>query len=135
MAKSALYVANISTQTVAVDGVINPGTIIRRFGPNINLSGNAIQISGPGYYEVNISVTAAPTEAGEVTITLFKDGVAIQGATATETGAAAGDLVNLSISTMIREFCSCCDGLSNLTLVLTGVNSNVTNVATTVEKL
>ena len=135
MSKSALYVANTSNQIVQVDGVISPGTIIRRYGPNIGLAGNAIQIVGAGYYEIDTSITVAPAAEGEVTVTVYKDGIIIQGATATETAAAAGDNVNLSISAIVREFCSCCDGLSNLTFVLTGTESTVTNIAVTVEKL
>ena len=135
MSKSALYVANTSNQTVQVDGIITPGTIVRRYGPNVGLAGNAIQIAGAGYYEINASLTAEATAAGEITVTVYKDGVPLQGATATETAAAVGDFVNLSISAIVREFCSCCDGLSNLTFVLTGTASTVTNVAIVVEKL
>ena len=135
MSKSALYVANTSNQIVQLDGIIAPGTIIRRFGPNIELAGNAIQLSGAGYYTINASITAAPTTEGEVTVTIYKDGVALQGATATETAAAAGDSVNLSISSIVREFCPCSGGLSNLTFVLTGSTSTVTNIAIVVEKI
>ena len=135
MSKSALYVANTSNQIVQVDGIITPGTIVRRYGPNIGLAGNAIQIAGAGYYEINASLTAEATAAGEITVTVYKDGVPLQGATATETAAAVGDFVNLSISAIVREFCSCCDGLTNLTFVLTGNDTTITNVAITVEKL
>ena len=135
MSKSALYVANTSNQTVQVDGIITPGTIVRRYGPNVGLAGNAIQIAGAGYYEINASLTAEATAAGEITVTVYKDGVPLQGATATETAAAVGDFVNLSISAIVREFCSCCDGLSNLTFVLTDNDTTITNVAITVEKL
>jgi hypothetical protein len=135
MSKSALYVANTSNQTVQVDGIITPGTIVRRYGPNIGLAGNAIQIAGAGYYEINASLTAEATAAGEITVTVYKDGVPLQGATATETAAAVGDFVNLSISAIVREFCSCCDGLTNLTFVLTENDATITNVAITVEKL
>ena len=135
MSKSALYVANTSDQTVQVNGIITPGTIVRRFGPNISLSGNAIQIAGPGYYEIDASITVAPTAAGDVTVTVYKDGVILQGATATESVAAGGDFATLSITSIVREFCQCCEGLTNLTFVLTGVESIVSNIAITVEKL
>ena len=135
MSKSALYVVNTSNQEVAVDGIITPGTIVRRFGPNLGLAGNAIQVAGAGYYEFNASITAAATAAGEVTVTMYKDGVPLQGATASETAAAGGDYVNISLSAIVREYCSCCDGLSNFTFVLTGIESTITNVAITVEKL
>ena len=135
MSKSAIYTANTSAQSVAVNGIINPGTVIRRFGPNLGLSGNAIQIDGAGYYDLEASITAAPTAAGNVTITVFKDGVAIPGATATQSTTAANNPVNLSISSLVREFCPCCQGLSNLTFVLTGTAASVTNIAIVVEKI
>lgn len=135
MSKSAIYIVNPSTQVVQVDGVITPGTIIRRFGPNLALSGNGIQISGAGYYDIDATFNVAPTEVGEVTITAYLDGVQIPGAVATETAAAAGDFVNLSISALVRENCPCCAGLRTLTFVLSGISSNVTNTAIVVEKI
>ena len=135
MSKSAIYTANTSAQNVAVNGVINPGTVIRRYGPNVALSGDAIQIDGAGYYDIDASITAAPTSAGNVTITVFKDGVTIPGATATQSTSVANNPVNISLSSLVREFCSCCDGLSNLTFVLSGTAAAITNVAIVVEKL
>lgn len=135
MSRSALYTANTSTQLVAVDNEINLGSIIRRYGCNLDLSGSTIRVAGEGYYEFNVSVTAAPAATGEVTISLLKNNVPIPGAIATETAAAAGDAVNLSINCVIRENCSICDGPSNITLVLSNSQSNVTNVAVVAEKL
>lgn len=135
MSKSALYTANNSAQNVAVNGTINLGTIIRRFGPNLTLSGNAIQINGAGYYDCGASFTLAPTEAGNVTISAYLNNVAIPGAVATETAAAANDLVNLSLTAIVRQACECCEGVSNLTFVLTGTAASVTNVGITIDKL
>lgn len=135
MAKSALYTVNQSAQNVAVSGIINLGTIARRFGQNLNLNGDGITVAGAGYYEVNASITVAPTAAGNVTVTMYKDGVPVQGASASETAAAANDLVNLSITSIVRENCPCCESISNLTFVLTGTAAAVSNIATTTEKL
>ena len=135
MAKSALYTVNQSAQNVAVNGVINLGTIARRFGQNLNLNGDGITVAGAGYYEVNASITVAPTAAGNVTVTMYKDGVPVQGASASETAAAANDLVNLSITSIVRENCPCCESISNLTFVLTSTAAAVSNIATTTEKL
>lgn len=135
MSKSAIYTTNQSVQSVAINGIIAPGTVIRRFGCNFNLSGNAIRIAGEGYYEFNTSITLAPTTEGEVTVTAYKDGVAIPGAIASETAAAAGDLVNLSLDFILREGCPCCDSGSNITFVLTGTAASVTNIAITGDKL
>ena len=134
MSKSLIYTANSSVQTLAVDSAINPGTIIRRFGPNLNLSGNAIQIAGAGYYGIDASFTVAPTAEGEVTITAYLNNVAIPGASATGTAAAAGDFVTLPITTVFRESCQCCEGLSNLTFIVTGTAANVTNSAIVIDK-
>lgn len=131
--KSALYTVNNSLPTVAVNGTIPFGTIIRRFGCNINLSGTGIIMEGTGYYDVEISATVSPTAAGTVTITLLKDGVAVPGAVASETAAAAGNATNLGISTVVRL--QCCDSTSTLTLVLTGTEAVINNLATVVEKI
>lgn len=132
---SAIYTANTSAQNVAVNGNINLGSIIRKFGCNIDLTGDAIRIAGAGYYDIDASFTVAPTAAGNVTITAYKDNVAIPGATATETVTAANDVVNLNFSSLVREFCSCCEGASNLTFVLSGTAASVTNSAIIVEKI
>lgn len=132
--KSALYTANTTPQTVAVGSTIALGTIIRRFGCGANLSGNAVSLTSQGYYDVDVSVTAVPTAAGTVTVTLLQDGVAIPGATASATVDAAATSVNLNISAIARlAGCNC--SVSNLTLLLTGATSIVTNAAVTVEKL
>ena len=135
MSKSAIYTANTSTQSVDVNGVINPGTVVRRYGPNLILSGNAIQICGSGYYDVDASITIAPSAIGNVTVTMLKDGVAVQGASATSSVTTADNPINLSISSVVREFCNCFEGISNLTFVLTGTAAAISNVSIVVQKL
>lgn len=136
MSKAALYIVNNVAQEVAVNGLINPGVIVRRFGPGISLINNAIQLNEQGYYSLDVSITLAPTAEGEVTVSVFKDGVLIPGAIATETAAAAGDFINLSITALIREkMCCYFNEPSNLTFVLTGVDTNVTDIATKIIKL
>ena len=134
MSKSLLYTVNTSVQEVPINGIIEPGTTIRRFGQNIVLSGNGIQIEGAGYYEINADFTLAPTAAGEATITAYLDGVAIPGATATVTATAGGDFINLSIVAVIKEGCPCCNGVKTLTFVLSDTASSITNSAIVVEK-
>ena len=82
--KSALYAAMQTPTAVAVGGVIPLGGLIRRYGCDIALNGNAVNLAGTGYYDVDASITATLTAAGAVTATLYKDGVAVPGATATE---------------------------------------------------
>ena len=80
--KSALYAVLQTPTAVAIDGVIPLGSLIRRYGCDISLNGNAVNLTGTGYYDVDASITVAPTAAGTVTATLVKDGVAIPGAEA-----------------------------------------------------
>ena len=102
--KSVLYAAMQTPTAVAVDGVIPLGSLIRRYGCDVALNGNAVNITGAGYYDVDASVTVSPAAAGTVTITLYKDGVAVPGATASETAAANGT-VDLSIPALVRQVC------------------------------
>lgn len=135
MAQSAIYVVNNTVQDVADGGIINLGTIIRRFGRNLNLAGSGIQVAGEGYYDIKVSLIVSPSAAGDVTVTAYKDGVAIPGMVATGSAAAAGDFITLPLVGVIREGCYCCDSLSSLTFVLSGLNASVTNIAVVVEKI
>lgn len=117
---------------VAVDGVIPLGSLIRRYGCDVAINGNAVNITGAGYYDVDASVTVTPAAAGTVTVTLYKDGVAVPGATASETAAANGT-VDLNIPALVRQVC--CAAGSALTLVLTGVAATVNNVALRVQRV
>ena len=130
--KSALYAAMQTPTAVAVDGVIPLGSLIRRYGCDVALNGNAVNITGAGYYDVDASVTVSPAAAGTVTITLYKDGVAVPGATASETAAANGT-VDLSIPALVRQVC--CAAGSALTLVLTDAAATVNNVALRVQRV
>lgn len=130
--KSALYAAMQTPTAVAVDGVIPLGSLIRRYGCDVALNGNTVNITGAGYYDVDASVTVTPIAAGTVTITLYKDGVAVPGATASETAAANGT-VDLSIPALVRQVC--CAAGSALTLVLTGAAATVNNVALRVQRI
>lgn len=130
--KSALYAAMQTPTAVAVDGVIPLGSLIRRYGCDVALNGNSVNITGAGYYDVDASVTVTPTAAGTVTVTLYKNGVAVPGATASETAAANGT-VDLSIPALVRQ--SCCAAGSALTLVLTGAAATVNNVALRVQRI
>lgn len=137
MSKAIIYVVNNSTQDIVDGGIINLGSIIRRFGTSITLSGNGVQINDTGYYTIDSSITLSSATAGDITVTMYNNGIAIPGAVATETVATADDVVNLSINAIIRET-GCCyynNGPASLTFVISGGDVTVTNVATTVVKL
>lgn len=133
MSKSAIYTTNTIAPTIAVDGIIPVGTTTRRYGCNIRQDGNTITLCGQGYYLVNVSATVTPTAAGTVSVTAQKDGVAIVGATGSETVAAVSNAANISITAIVRNACGCDSSL--LSFILGGVAAVVDNFAVTVEKL
>ena len=122
--KSALYTAMQTPTAVAVGGVIPLGGLIRRYGCDIALNGNAVNLAGTGYYDVDASITATFTAAGAVTVTLYKDGVAVPGATGP---------VNPDLTALVRQ--PCCAAGAALTLVLTGVEATIDNVALRVQRI
>lgn len=132
MSKSLIQIANQSLQTVALDGVLSLGSVIRRFGCNCRLNGNAIEVNGEGYYTVSINVTVLPTVAGPTTIALYANGVQVAGATARGSVSTAGNPVTLPIDTTVRV--GCCDEAISLTCVLTEGAGNVSNVTARVVK-
>lgn len=133
MSKALIQTVNQSSQTVAENSIINLGSVIRRFGCNLRLNGNAVEVNGEGYYKIDCNVTLAPTTAGAVTVAIYKNGVPLTGATASGSASIAGNPVTLPIQTTIREGCQC-DGGTALTVVLVAGASTVTNVALRVEK-
>ena len=133
MGKSLLQVANQSNQTVAENSIIALGSTQRRYGCNIRLSGNGIEIEGQGYYTIDADVSVAPTVAGNVTVALFNNGVQIPGAIAYGSVSTATNPTSLCINTTVRQGC-CCDSADNITLVLLAGAGVVQNVSVRVEK-
>lgn len=128
---SGIYTVNTGA-TATAGGAIPLGSIIRRFGCNINLNGNGIIINGAGYYDFDVVISAIPATAGAITATLLRDGVAVPGATATTTVATVGNAVTLPITAMVRQFGNCAG--STFTVTLSGA-ATVSNIAVTVDKL
>lgn len=132
MSRSLIQTTNTTSSSVALNGTIPLGSVLRRFGCNCRLNGNKIEIEGTGYYTVTATVTLQPEAAGAVSVALYENNVAVPSAVATGTAAAIGDDVTLTIVTTVRE--TCCEGASSLALVLTEGPSTVTNVSLRVEK-
>lgn len=87
--KSGIYTANTTSAALGANSLLPLGNIVRRFGCALDLNGNGINIAEQGYYDVKASVTYTPTDAGVLTVQLMADGVAVPGAVASVTAAAA----------------------------------------------
>lgn len=132
MSRSLIQVANQSPQTVDVEGIISLGSVQRRFGSNLRMSGNAIEANGAGYYDITGSVTVSPTAAGVVTVAVFNNGVQIPGVTASSYVTTAENPVALPLVGTIRQMP--CNGADNLTVVLVEGAGTVQNISLRVEK-
>lgn len=132
MSKSAIYTVNTNAQALAVGSVIDPGSVIRRYGQNIRLEGDDIRVSGSGYYKVTADVTITGTTAGTVTVSLLKDGTAISNSSIT---VASGAVATIPILAIIREYGCCCDNTSTLSFVLSGTAETVSGINVIVEKM
>ena len=141
--RSAIYTANQTPYPTTLtaqqpDATLSLGTVIRRFGRNIQLSGNGILVDGEGYYDVDANVVLTPEVTGDYTVTLMKDGVAIPGATQTITASAVGAVIAFNIPAMVRL--QCCNSSATLTLELSTTATlpatvTMNNVGVVVEKI
>ena len=130
MSKSIIYAANTTSQTILVNGTIDFGSIVRKYGNNLGISGGNIVANGVGYYSINSNFTLTAGADGTATITLYKDGSVIPGATQS-VSTTNGDVYNFEIPTVIRNKC-CCD--SSISAILSGVAGIITNATIVVEK-
>lgn len=128
---------NITTQNVAVDGLLT-FTIDRILtGCTVTRNGPTFQLNKPGYYYVTFNTNGSAISVADVTIELQNNGVAVPGAIATITPAAVGNTMNFAFATIIKVPPSCCavDNTANLTLVNTGAAATFTNVNINITKL
>lgn len=143
MSAGYLYSANATAQTVAIGGTINVGAPIRRFGcvkgtstPYATANGTNTILSSSGkcptYFDIEAAFIITPDAAGTVVITAFQDGIAIPGAITSATVAGTDTIVTLPLSFGVRLNTGVTS--SNITYVLTGAASSITNVAQTVTK-
>lgn len=128
-----IYTAQTTPIAVLADGTVPLGTIIRRASGGIDLTGNGVRIQAQGYYNVDFGLTVEPDAAGPITAALYLDGEAVPGAIATQTAAAAGDAISLTIPPSVVKLCGCCRGISTLTVRLSAA-ATVTNAAMRVER-
>jgi len=133
MGKSYLYAGNaVSQPTVAAGTVVAFPNIVRRYGKNATISGGNAVVQGSGYYSGAVNLTIGGTATGTAVAQVHVDGVAIPFAKAS-ISTADGSVNALAIPFAVRHTCDCVE--STVTVVVSGVITNVTNAAIEVEKL
>ena len=94
-------------------------------------------LTKPGYYYVSFNTTFTAETTGDVTVELRNGGVAVPGATGTDTISTAGNIRNISFATIVKVLPSCCavDNTTTLTFVSTGIAFDATTAAVNITKL
>lgn len=136
------------SQTVLTNGVINLGTVYRRFckknscgNPAFAASGTQITIQTAGIYRVTATLVGAGTEAGDVTVQMLNNGVAMPGALSTETITTADtETRTFVIDQYVLVDRACTLGINattpvTLSLANTGVGATFASVVLNVEKV
>lgn len=83
---------NIGTQTVLADGIVNIGSVYRKFCkknrcgvPAFSRTAQDVSLQHQGIYHVTATFVVSAPAAGTVTVQLLENGVVVDGAFASET--------------------------------------------------
>ncbi len=139
---------NIGTQTVLTDGVINLGSVYRKYCkkngcgiPAFARTSQDISFNHSGIYHVTVTAVGSGTAAGVVTIQLFENGEAVDGAISSQTITTADtELRTFVIDYYILVDKDCILGREStvaktISLVNTGVGATFTSVIVNVDKV
>lgn len=139
---------DLASQTVLADGVIAIGDVYRRFcrknscGTRVyDNTSTGVTLNWNGIYKVTATLVGTGTEAGDVTVQLFANGVAVPGAISTQTITTPDtEFRTFTIDKFIlvnnAEVLGCNSTLAQtLTLENTGVGATFTNVTFDVVKV
>lgn len=123
-----------TTSTALTANQVIPLSAVLDTNNSLSFSNNTIKINKAGYYDVTGNFVITATAAGDISVRLFANGVTIPEAIATETVAAAGNVITLPIHDIIKVIRS--SNISNtaeLTFVVSAACTLTSAVATVVE--
>lgn len=142
--KSMISTVNSASTAVTVGSTIPLGSITRRFGnkkgcpcvPALDLSGsNSIIVRESGYYDIDVTSTFTVPIAGNVTLTVFVNGVAVPGLTATTTVTTESTQISTLNINAPDILVQCSSVPATITIVLSGVAATFSNISVSVKKL
>lgn len=122
-----------TSQTIAPEGLLS-------FATNDVLTGcTVLHSAGSTSFTLKRPGTGAITgaTAGAITVNLLKNGVALPGATATQTSASATDIRTVNFSKIVQVLPSCCaiNNTTTLTFQNAGLDTTYSNVNVVITKL
>jgi len=131
--KSLLYAITPTNVTVISGATVPLSQIARRISPRLDIGSDSVMAYLPGYYKVHGTLTCTAEAAGNVTIQVHKNGVAVPGAVSSATiTTPTTQVVTLPFDAVIRVLP---EETAIITLVNEGVDITVSNLALTVESV
>lgn len=138
---------NISTQSVLTDGIVNLGSVYRKFCKKnacgvttFSRTSQDITLQHEGVYHITATFVASGDAAGVVTVQLVENGVVVDGAFASETITTADtELRTLVIDYYILVDKDCILGneatlAKTISFLNTGIDATFTSVVVNVSK-
>lgn len=95
-------------------------------GNSVKFIGNTFQFNKAGIYFMDVTANVTPAEAGEVSLQLVQDGLALPYAVGQATGT-VGNTVNIKFSTLVRcaQDNTCCCTSAPTRVVLNNIGENI----------
>lgn len=142
-----LGVKNIGTQTVLADGIVNIGSVYRKYCKKINgittfsATSNGVSLQQEGIYHITATLVGSGNVAGVVSVQLSENGQLVDGAFSSETITTADtELRTFVIDYYVLVDKDCILGrettiAKSISIVNTGVDATFTSVVVNVDKV
>ena len=137
---------NTTSQTVLTNDIVNLGAVYRKYCKKncetntFTFNSTSVSLNQKGVYHLTLNANVSGSAAGNVTLQLFENGVAVPGAIATQTiTTATTEVRNITIDYYFLVD-SCVLGIptnfvKNISVVNTGVGSIISNVLLNIDKV
>lgn len=133
---------NTSTQDLAVDDLINFGSVYRRYDKRtcgvrtFELDGTSIVLQSAGIYHVTAVITYSADAAGDVTFSLLENNVATNEVTTTVV-AAANNTTTLDYYVLVNNnnVLNAPSVFKTISVSNTGIAATVTNIVVNIDKV
>lgn len=134
---------NFGTQTVLTDGIVNVGSVYRKFCKcgAFSRSANDITLQANGIYHVTATLVGSGDVAGVVTVQLALNGELVDGAFSSQTITTADTELRtfvIDYYVLVDKSCILGNTVSNaqsVSIVNTGVDATFTSVIVNVDKV
>lgn len=138
---------NFASQDVVTNGIVQLGNVYRRYCKRINgtrtfeFDNSDIILQQSGIYHITVTAVATGSEAGEIAIQLYENGIAVPGVFSNETiTTPTTEFRTLTLDYFVLVDSACVLGCSStvakaISVINTGVEATFTSVVVNVEKV